>query len=199
MENQMQQLIETLPQPVGQLAEQFPFSGPLQALAHIGSDSTPMLTALYFPFPRLQQAPLQAGSTQPVVVAESKQEEMPLFEPYHTIDYFASQGIKPPSLENPADRFGQQLKSFTDWLKVMKREPLTEVTRQIPVEKENQVAALAHDSLSDKQVWTEAMAEVWIKQGERLKAIGIYEKLSLLDPSKSAYFAAKINELKSLP
>jgi hypothetical protein len=59
------------------------------------------------------------------------------------------------------------------------------------------VADLAHHSLDEKQVWTEAMAEVWIKQGERQKAIRIYEKLSLLDPSKSAYFAGKIKTLKT--
>jgi hypothetical protein len=72
------------------------------------------------------------------------------------------------------------------------------VTRQIPVEKEKQVAELAHHSLDEKQVWTEAMAEVWIKQGERQKAIRIYEKLSLLDPAKSAYFATKIDSLKTV-
>ncbi|HEY6502784.1 MAG TPA: hypothetical protein VIZ28_02305, partial [Chitinophagaceae bacterium] len=37
------------------------------------------------------------------------------FEPYHTIDYFASQGIKFKEEEKPKDQFGQQLKSFTEW------------------------------------------------------------------------------------
>jgi hypothetical protein len=40
------------------------------------------------------------------------------------------------------------------------------------------------------------MAEVWKKQGNTAKAIDIYNKLSLLDPSKRVYFAAKIEELK---
>src|SRR5437762_3409629 len=31
------------------------------------------------------------------------------FEPFHTVDYFASQGIKPVQEEKPTDRFGQQL------------------------------------------------------------------------------------------
>jgi len=40
------------------------------------------------------------------------------------------------------------------------------------------------------------MAEVWEKQGNAAKAIEVYTKLSLLDPSKSLYFAAKIEDLK---
>jgi len=47
-------------------------------------------------------------------------------------------------------------------------------------------------------VVTEAMAEVWEKQGNAVKAQELYEKLSLLDPAKSAYFAAKIEHLKQL-
>jgi hypothetical protein len=42
------------------------------------------------------------------------------------------------------------------------------------------------------------MAEVLIKQGLIQKAIEVYEKLSLLDPAKSATFAAKISELKAI-
>lgn len=188
---------------MSQVAEQrdkFPFSGGLQVLATGNGPSSEM--ALYNPLPRSNYKgsvePIQADTatdrSQPVKHAA---ELDPIFEPYHTVDYFASVGIKPPSQEHAKDRFGQQLKSFTDWLKEMKRIPLAEVTRKIPVEREKEVAALAHHSLDDKQVWTEAMAEVWIKQGERQKAIRIYEKLSLLDPSKSAYFAGKIESLKT--
>jgi hypothetical protein len=39
------------------------------------------------------------------------------------------------------------------------------------------------------------MAEVWAKQGAREKAIETYNKLSLQNPSKKAYFAAKIENL----
>ena len=55
---------------------------------------------------------------------------------------------------------------------------------------------LAEHSLEDREVITEAMAEVWEKQGNASKAMEIYSKLSLLDPSKSVYFAAKIEDLK---
>ena len=55
---------------------------------------------------------------------------------------------------------------------------------------------LAGQSITDREVLTEAMAEVWEKQGNTLKATEIYRKLSLLEPAKSAYFAAKIEGLK---
>jgi hypothetical protein len=55
----------------------------------------------------------------------------------------------------------------------------------------------AEQSNDKSDVLTETMAEVFIKQGLTLKALEVYEKLSLLDPHKSATFAAKISELKA--
>lgn len=42
------------------------------------------------------------------------------------------------------------------------------------------------------------MAEAYIQQGKIAKARDIYEKLSLLNPSKNVYFAAKIESLKTI-
>ncbi len=141
----------------------------------------------------------------PIAAAGQNQEnsvkEELVFEPYHTVDYFASQGIKFKEEEKPADNFGKQLKSFTDWLKTMKRLPVSEIAKQVEkksAEKVQQVDQLAAHSLQDREVLTETMAEVWEKQGNNPKAIEIYTKLSLLDPSKSRYFAAKIEELKKI-
>ena len=61
---------------------------------------------------------------------------------------------------------------------------------------EEKVVQLATHSLDEENVDTESMAEVWIKQGQPEKAIKIYEKLSLLNPSKSSYFAVLIEKLK---
>ncbi|MEO6612192.1 MAG: hypothetical protein ABIT05_01675 [Chitinophagaceae bacterium] len=119
-----------------------------------------------------------------------------VFEPYHTVDYFASQGIKFREEEKPKDKFGQQLKSFTDWLKTMKRLPVAEITKTVETGAEQKVEQLAEHSLEEREILTETMAEVWEKQGNKEKAIDIYAKLSLLDPSKSPYFAAKIEALK---
>jgi hypothetical protein len=118
------------------------------------------------------------------------------FEPYHTVDYFASQGIKFKEEEKPRDVFSQQLKSFTEWLKAMKRIPASEITGTIDVKNERKIEQLAEHSIAERHVITEAMAEVWEKQGNKAKAEEIYHKLSLLDPSKSSYFAAKIEDLK---
>ncbi len=119
-----------------------------------------------------------------------------IFEPYHTVDYFASQGIQFKEEEKPKDKFGQQLKSFTDWLKSMKRLPVAEIAAAVETKPGQKVDQLAETSLQNRDVVTETMAEVWDKQGNAEKAIDIYNKLSLLDPSKSPYFAAKIEGLK---
>jgi len=129
-----------------------------------------------------------AASTEPALT----------FEPFFTVDYFASQGVKFKEEEKPVDKFGQQLKSFTDWLKAMKRLPVTEMAKSVETQAEQKVEQLAGQSIADREVVTEAMAEVWEKQGNVAKAIELYSKLSLLEPSKSPYFAAKIEDLKKI-
>ena len=118
------------------------------------------------------------------------------FEPYHTVDYFASQGIKLSQEEATKDKFGKQLKSFTEWLKTMKRIPSTEQAKPLDTGAEQKVENLAAHSVQGEEVVTETMAEVWVQQGNTEKAKEVYNKLSLLNPSKRAYFAAKIDSLK---
>jgi hypothetical protein len=118
------------------------------------------------------------------------------FEPYHTVDYFASQGIKPVLEEKPADRFGQQLKSFTEWLKTLRQTPSNEIAKLSDGSSEEKVVKMAEHSIEDREIVTETMAEVWIRQGQPDKAVEVYNKLSLLDPSKSSYFADLIESLK---
>jgi hypothetical protein len=134
--------------------------------------------------------------------AKAKEAE-PLFEfqSYHTIDYFASQGIRLQQADLTKDKLGQQLKSFTEWLKSMKKLPAPEGENvQTPDENTRQevVKQNAANSIEEKEVVTEAMAEVWAKQGNREKAIDTYNKLGLLNPSKSAYFGSKIAQLKQV-
>ncbi len=131
------------------------------------------------------------------VIGQPVVEELPelAFEPYHTIDYFASQGIKISAEVKPDDKLGRQLKSFTEWLKTMRKLPQTQLQPEIE-ETSQQVQEFAEHSLESKEVITEAMAEVLLKQDKKGEARSIYEKLSLLNPSKRAYFAAKIEQLK---
>lgn len=120
-----------------------------------------------------------------------------LFEPYHTVDYFASQGIKLGKQEiDPKDKLGRQLKSFTDWLKTMKKLPQVSIDKILAENEESKVVEDAIHSIEKKEVITEAMAEVFEKQGMHDQAAEIYHKLSLLNPSKSAYFAARKEALK---
>lgn len=118
------------------------------------------------------------------------------FTPYHTVDYFAAQGIKFSEEQNDGDRFGTQLKSFTSWLKQMKRLPGASKGSAMSAFEEKNIEQMAATSVKGENAITEAMAEVWEKQGDTQKAINIYKKLSLQIPAKSAYFAAKIDHLK---
>lgn len=117
-------------------------------------------------------------------------------EPYHTIDYFESQGIR---LETqPQDKLGTKVRKFTDWLKQMKRINPQPADLGTDPEMEHVVKDIAESSNEAREIVTEAMAEVLKKQGKTEKAIQLYTKLSFLNPDKSAYFAAKIQELKGI-
>jgi hypothetical protein len=134
---------------------------------------------------------------RPFLQQRSPQKDDLLFEPYHTIDYFASQGININKIEpEPTDRFGKQLKSFTEWLKGMKKLPQATVDTIMAENEESKVVAAAFHSVETKEIITETMAEVYDKQGLKEKAVDVYTKLSLQNPSKSAYFASKIEALK---
>ena len=116
------------------------------------------------------------------------------------IDYFASQGIKLVLEDQPSDNFGKQLKSFTDWLKVMKKLPPRAVSEKTDEKEAERIRHFAAHSIEDRDILTESMAEVLAKQGMYENAIALYQKLSLIYPPKSAYFASRIEQLKaSLP
>ena len=58
------------------------------------------------------------------------------------------------------------------------------------------VDAQATASVVPKEVVTEAMAEVLLKQGKLDQAIALYAKLTLLHPEKSVFFATQIQKIK---
>jgi hypothetical protein len=143
------------------------------------------------PPPEKEPAPL------PTIIETPSAKSDILFEPYHTIDYFASQGIKLDRLEaGPQDKLGRQLKSFTEWLRGMKKLPQAAVEKELAQNEESDVVNAAAHSIEKKEVITETMAEVYEKQGLTEKAAEVYRKLSLLNPAKTAYFAARIEALK---
>jgi hypothetical protein len=113
--------------------------------------------------------------------------------PYHTIDYFASQGIRAEG----QDKLSSRVRKFTDWLKQMKGANAQPTDLGTDVETEQMIETIAQTSNETKDVVTEAMADVLTKQGKTEKAIQLYKKLSFLNPAKSTYFAAKIEDLNS--
>lgn len=121
-------------------------------------------------------------------------EELIAFEPLHTVDYFASQGIKITEEPVTNDKLGNQMKSFTEWLKSMKKihkENLSKGDEQT----DKNIQQIAEHSNADAEIVTEAMANVLVEQNKIEKATEVYKKLSLINPSKSAYFAGKIESL----
>lgn len=118
------------------------------------------------------------------------------YQALHTVDYFASQGIRINNDIKPDDKLGKQLKSFTEWLKTMRRLPESVVEEVLQNTNDIEVDQYAATSLEENEVLTEAMAEVLVKQGNYEKARGVYTKLSLLNPHKRAYFATKLEDLK---
>jgi hypothetical protein len=130
--------------------------------------------------------------------ADTKNATIPI-DPYYTIDYFASQGIKLELDQNPQDQLGQNLKKFTHWLRHMKKLGPEDATETINrTETDADIQQIADSSNTVREIVTEAMASVLEKQGKNDKAVELYSKLSFLNPHKSAYFTNKIKKLKGI-
>ena len=149
------------------------------------------------PLEKIHEQSIAGPVTEEPVLIPNSDDNGPLimFEPLHTVDYFASQGIRISDQGVPGDKLGNQLKSFTEWLKSMKNVH-SQSPKEVSQGPDDKIQTLAEASNSGQEVITEAMAEVLAKQGKYEKAIETYHKLSLIYPLKSGYFAAKINNLK---
>ena len=202
------------------LSEKYPYFAPARYFAayRLKQDNTAdyerqfQKTLLYFQDPLWLEEQLQKLPVSPVVpqqklltgvpgtvnVKPETKDEFPIFQAYHTVDYFASQGIRISADMLQTDKFGRQLKSFTEWLRTMKRLPAAKDPNTNESYQDPGVRRFAESSLQEGEILTEAMAEVFAKQGKRQEALGIYSKLSLINPQKSAYFAAKIEALKAV-
>jgi hypothetical protein len=119
-------------------------------------------------------------------------------EPMHTVDYFASQGIKIDLSKIPQDKLTTHLRKFTEWLKFMKSDNPNPIDLGTNQDLEEAVEIIAKTSNEEKEIVTETMADVLQKQGHLDKAIQLYIKLSFINPEKSAYFASKIQHLKGI-
>lgn len=135
------------------------------------------------------------------------------FQPLYTDDYFAYKRLKDPENADELSIQGEaEMKSFTSWLRQIKdnfsgrssKDWYQQQLHRIYDEEEEPevsetVERMAMDSITfNNDIVSETLAEIWVRQHQYQQAIRIYQKLSLLNPDKNAYFAQKIQELKSL-
>jgi len=133
------------------------------------------------------------------------------FQPLYTDDYFAYKKLKEPDQADDLNEKGAaEMRSFTDWLREMKQgfaqkankdwyhEQLTRSYTDTDPEVSETVEKMAMESITlNDDIVSETLAEIWARQRQYQTAIQIYQKLSLLNPNKSTYFAQKIQELQS--
>lgn len=134
------------------------------------------------------------------------------YQPLYTDDYFAYKRLKEPEkAEYMSEKGAAEMKSFTSWLKDMKKsfadragrdwyhQQLHRSYEDFDPEVSETVEKMAMESITlNDDIVSETLAEIWARQHQYQTAIHIYQKLSLLNPNKSAYFAQKIKELQLL-
>jgi len=78
--------------------------------------------------------------------------------------------------------------------KFIKEEP--KISAQAKTDFFNPVDTAKQSLVDNVEIVSETLANIYYKQGNLAKAIKIYHKLCLLNPKKSNYFAAQIEEIK---
>ncbi|MEO9209975.1 MAG: hypothetical protein ABI208_02705, partial [Ginsengibacter sp.] len=116
----------------------------------------------------------QEKKLEEVIPTPENEEEELLFQPLSMSDYFASQGISIKSEVIVIDKLGRQMKSFTDWLRDMKRLHGGKLPDQNPAV-ERMIQLTAEKSNVDAEILTETMAKILLKQEKPEKAIDLYK------------------------
>ncbi|WP_298737565.1 hypothetical protein [uncultured Chitinophaga sp.] len=157
--------------------------------------------------------PTAAAAEEPIKIypLEIPDEEDALtFQPLYTDDYFAYKRLQEPdNAEELTEKGMAEMRSFTDWLREMKQsfakradkdwyhQQLHRIYVDDDPEVSEAVEKMAMESITlNDDIVSETLAEIWARQRQYQTAIQIYQKLSLLNPNKSAYFAQKIQELQ---
>jgi hypothetical protein len=160
-------------------------------------------------------APAEADAIKifPLNANTTEAETSLTFQPLYTDDYFAYKRLKEPQqAEQLSEKGAAEMKSFTSWLRDLKdtfaekaatkqwyQQQLHRSYEDADPEVSEAVEKMAMSSITmNDDIVSETLAEVWARQHQYPAAIHIYQKLSLLNPNKSAYFAQKIRELQLL-
>jgi hypothetical protein len=157
--------------------------------------------------------PTVTAAEEPIKIypLEIPEEETTLtFQPLYTDDYFAYKRLQEPGSADELNAKGMaDMRSFTEWLREMKQsfakkadkdwyhQQLHRIYVDDDPEVSEAVEKMAMESITlNDDIVSETLAEIWARQRQYQTAIQIYQKLSLLNPNKSAYFAQKIQELQ---
>ncbi len=96
-------------------------------------------------------------------------------------DYFSMDDLNQVKEESPIEKVGEFVPKGGN-------EPLIDFTLQEQI--------MSEEDFNSLEFYTETLAKIFTEQECYTQAIEVYEKLSLLYPEKSAYFADFINEIK---
>jgi tetratricopeptide (TPR) repeat protein len=138
----------------------------------------------------LDQSPLRPPIDDPTVAEEAIQADLALDK-----QQGATEETPEVSLREVGDRQKVQLEIIENFIR---NEPRIAPVRGKLVDSAEQedLAQRSQAAVPTGTLVTESFAKILARQGKYDKAIDIYEKLTLKNPEKSAYFAAKISELQ---
>ncbi|MBA9078677.1 hypothetical protein [Rufibacter quisquiliarum] len=101
-----------------------------------------------------------------------------------------------PAAEAPAAKLDQQLDIINQFLKSNSR---LKTLASVQQKNEPQEDLSAKSSKIKKNLASENLAQIYIKQGKGRKAVKIYEQLIVKFPEKKSYFAQQIEKLRNEP
>ncbi len=169
------------------------------AQTHLNSLDDDLITldmsesALTPPEPQPQPQPQPAAAPAPAEQAPAVQAHQPAKPAfYNPGDYFGGENYdtEPVSFTDPINRFlveKPQLRPVAS--------ALSEISLPEGLE-DREAAPVIIDTRDIDDIVTETLAQIYEDQGFVTLAIAAYEKLSLREPKKSTYFAARIQNLK---